>query len=485
MMSKKYEPTIGLEIHAELKTESKMFCSCVNNFEEESPNANVCPVCLGHPGTLPTINEEAVKHMIRIGYALGGEVPNESKFDRKSYFYPDLPKGYQISQYDMPLVKGGSLAGVAIERVHLEEDTARSSHSKDGSLVDFNRAGLPLMELVTKPVIKDSEQALKFAKELQLLLRYLGASDADMEKGQMRVEANVSISPKKLIGKKKLGTKVELKNINSFKAVKDAIAFEIDRQTKVINGGEEVVQETRGWDENKKETFSQRIKEGSADYRYMPEPDLPPIEFSLQKEINLEDLKNSLPELPVQKRERFSKEYGLELGSDELERLIDDKGEADFFEGFASEVKAADGGDGVVKLGINYLDSDLIGIMKEEKISWEELKVSPENFAELIVMISNDKVSSKSAKQILREMVATGDDPSHIVERMDLSKISDKGAIEDAVKEVITDNDKAVEEYKSGKETVLKFLVGQTMAKLRGRGNPELIEKLLQEHLSK
>ena len=481
----KYEPTIGLEVHAELKTRTKMFCGCLNNPDEEAPNVNVCPICLAHPGSLPTINKEAVKDIIKVGYALGGEILNHSKFDRKSYFYPDLPKGYQISQYDLPLVKGGELRGVAVERVHLEEDTARSSHVGEGSLVDFNRSGLPLMELVTKPVIKSAEEALKFAKELQLTLRYLGVSDADMEKGQMRVEANVSIRPKKLFAGKKLGTKVELKNINSFKAVKDAIENETERQKKLLEAGERVKQETRGWNENRKESFPQRSKEEAEDYRYMPEPDLPPMDFDREGAINIQEIKESLPELPHQKRVRFVKEYALETGSDELERLVDDRGEAQFFEEFVSELKTIGGNDGMIKLGVNYLDSDLVGIMKEEKATWSDLKITPENFAELINLVGSNKVSSRSAKDILREMFVTGDDPGNIVDRMDLTQIVDEEAIKSIIKEIIGENPAAVADFRKGKDTALRFLIGQSMAKLRGRGNPALVEKLLREHLSK
>jgi len=480
-----YEPTIGLEIHAELKTRTKMFCGCLNDPNEGTPNINVCPICLAHPGSLPTINREAVKAIIKIGYAIGGSILQHSKFDRKSYFYPDLPKGYQISQYDLPLVKGGELSGVAVERIHLEEDTARSSHSGDGSLVDFNRSGLPLMELVTKPVIKSSEEALRFAKELQLTLRYLGISDADMEKGQMRVEANISIKPKKLFAGKKLGTKVELKNINSFKSVKDAIAHEMERQKDILGRGESVKQETRGWNENRKESFSQRSKEEAADYRYMPEPDLPPIDFDKEGAIDLQEIKESIPELPQQKRARFVREYGLATDSDELERLVEDRGEAQFFEEFASELGELDGSREMLKLGINYLDSDLVGIMKEEKINWENLKVTPENFAELIVMVGSGQLSSRSAKDVLREMCMTGDDPSNIVERMDLTQITSEGAIMGIVKEIIEENASAVADFHKGKETALKFLIGQSMSKLRGRGNPALVEKLLRERLSK
>src|SRR3990167_1819131 len=306
-----YIPTIGLEIHAELKTQSKMFCSCKNDPAEQHPNINVCPICLAHPGTLPVANKDAINKVIRVGLALGCTISEHSKFDRKNYFYPDLPKGYQISQYDMPFCKGGKLTvgekDIYITRVHLEEDTGRLAHpvGAEYSLVDFNRAGVPLMELVTEPDITSSQEASAFAQELQLILRYLGASDADMEKGQMRVEANISVRPQ---GQKKLGTKMEVKNLNSFRAVEGAIEYEIQRQTGALEQGDNIIQETRGWDDVKGTTYSQREKESAHDYRYFPEPDLPPFQFS-KKEI--ESLEAQLPEFPQQRRKRLLEEYGL------------------------------------------------------------------------------------------------------------------------------------------------------------------------------
>ncbi len=312
-----YWPTIGLEIHAELKTKTKMFCDSANESLEARPNVNVCPVCLAHPGTLPVINSEAVRHILRIGTAISGTIADVSEFDRKSYFYPDIPKGYQISQYKHPLVKGGTLAGVAITRVHLEEDTARSTHAHGKSLVDFNRAGIPLMELVTEPVIHDAETAGAFARELQLLLRTLGASEANLEKGEMRIEANISVSKDDTSGlnaegvgrtghRPVLGTKVEVKNLNSFRSAERAIAYEIERQSKALDRGEKVVQETRGWNEAKQETFHQRFKEGSADYRYFPEPDLPKLSLSEIPEFSSDALSKSLPELPWERRARYA-----------------------------------------------------------------------------------------------------------------------------------------------------------------------------------
>jgi len=474
----KYTPTIGLEVHAELKTETKMFCDCKNDPLEKTPNINVCPICLAHPGVLPTINKRAVELMILIGNALGGEILSETHFDRKSYFYPDMPKGYQISQYDYPIVKGGDLNGVKLTRVHLEEDTGRLAHDKDGALVDFNRASLPLMELVTEPVIKTSEEVTSFAKELQLVLRYLGASDADMEKGQMRVEANVSISRDK-----KLGTKVELKNINSFKAVSKAIAYELKRQEEVLESGGEVIQETRGWNDKKNVTFSQRIKEEANDYRYMPEPDLPIMDLKNAEGIDLKEIKLSVPELPSEKRARFISEY--KVPTEQLDVLINDMKLADYYEKAMSEL--ASNTKDVKKAGkllTNYLTSDVIGILNDKGISMEDLKMTPENFAELPVLIENGEITSRIAKDLLIHMIESGHDPHTIIDEKEMGQISDEDAIETAIKEVIEENKKAVEEYKNGKETVIKFMIGQAMAKLRGRGNPELLEKLFVEHLS-
>ena len=298
-----YKLTVGLEVHAELKTKTKMFCNSANDPFNAEPNVNICPVCMAHPGTLPVINKQAVHHVLRVGTALGSDLADFTEFDRKNYFYPDIPKGYQISQYKYPLVSNGMLNGIAIERVHLEEDTASSSHEgSEGSLVDYNRAGVPLMELVTKPVIHTAEEAGAFARELQLLLRTLGVSDANMEKGEMRVEANISISKTD-----KLGTKVEVKNLNSFRSVERAIAYEVERMTKILDGGPgEIVQETRGWDEGGQKTFSQRKKESAHDYRYFPDPDLPKLKISEIPEFSNKNLQATMPELPWERRARLA-----------------------------------------------------------------------------------------------------------------------------------------------------------------------------------
>src|SRR3989338_1538647 len=326
-----WQVTVGLEIHAELRAKTKMFCGCKNDSDEKHPNVNICPVCGGHPGTLPVINKEAVRQVQRTGLALGSELQKHSQFDRKNYFYPDIPKGYQISQYKYPLVLEGSLNGVKITRIHLEEDTARSQHNKknDASLVDFNRAGVPLMELVTEPDITSAKQAREFAEELQLVLQYLGASEANMEKGEMRCEANISVSKTS-----EKGVKVEVKNLNSFRAVERAIEYEVRRQIELLESGKKVIQETRGWDENKEITFSQRSKESAHDYRYFPEPDLPPMEFS---DEYIEKLRATIPELPEQKRKRFTEEYGI--SADLVETLVSERSLAAFWEKVISELR--------------------------------------------------------------------------------------------------------------------------------------------------
>jgi aspartyl-tRNA(Asn)/glutamyl-tRNA(Gln) amidotransferase subunit B len=474
-----YIPTIGLEIHAELKTKTKMFCSCKNAPNEERPNVNVCPICLGHPGTLPAINREAVKLMAKIGLALQGTIADYSQFDRKSYFYPDLPKGYQISQYEHPIVEKGFLRDTRITRIHLEEDAGRLSHADDRSLVDFNRAGLPLMELVTEPDIHNAEEAVSFARGLQEILRYLGASDADMEKGQMRIEANISIAPE---GAGKLGTKVEVKNINSFKAVHDAIEFEIDRQSKLLDEGKKIVQETRGWDDMRNVTVSQRIKEEANDYRYFPEPDLPPMNLlSGPDKFDLKKIKSEIPELPDEKRNRFGVEYGL--NKDIVETLVAEKELADWFEEAASELKEkTEKSD--VQLLANYLTSDLKGLMKVESVSIDEIKIKPEHLAHLVFLIQNGKLTSRLAKDMLAKMFETGDDPESLAKSEDMETLSDEGELQKIIGEVIAKNEKSVADYKKGKQNALQFLVGQVMARTKGKAEPGLTKKILERILT-
>ena len=485
-MNKHYYTTIGLEIHAELKTETKMFCNSKNDPDEERPNVNVCPVCMAHPGTLPVINKKAVEHVIRVGLALGGKIADFTEFDRKNYFYPDIPKGYQISQYKYPIVSGGSLNGVAITRVHLEEDTANSKHDRgDFSLVDFNRAGVPLMELVTEPVINSPEQAGAFARELQLLLRTLGVSEANMEKGQMRVEANISVST----DPKVFGTKIEVKNLNSFRSAERAIKYEVERMTELLDSGKgnEIVQETRGWDENKQSTFSQRTKESSHDYRYFPDPDLPKLKlleaFSAKggPALGWEELRKSLPELPWIKRERL---MSLGITAEAAEIFLTNLMLGDYFEAVTAPFKSdkdLSAQAGKIKLASNYITSDIVAHMKAKQ---DFTLPSAGSFTELINMISDGKISSRGAKELLAYM--HGDEsPEKIANEKGLIQKSDEGELKAMIEKILGENETVVAEYKQGKESALQYLVGQAMKVSKGAGNPVVIKKILLELLSK
>lgn len=484
----RYYSTIGLEVHIELNTKSKMFCSCLNDSNEHHPNILICPICLGHPGVLPVINEEAIKKIIKTGLTLNCQILEYSKFDRKNYFYPDLPKGYQISQYDMPFCKNGFLVGgrvedkkIRIHRIHLEEDTGKLIHKKNCSLIDFNRAGIPLMELVTEPDISSAEEARRFAEELQLILRYLGVSNADMEKGEFRIEANISLSNSLNLR----GTKVEIKNLNSFRAVEKALNYEIKRQIKNLESAKKIIQETRGWDEKKEMTISQREKEEVYDYRYFPEPDLPPLHISSEL---INEIKIEIPELPQQKRERFKKEYSL--SEKEIEIFVQNKEFGNYFEKIISEllewVKGIEKKEfnQLIKLTSNYLITDLQGLLKGFPFSEKETLITPENFAEFISLLYKGQISSKIAKIVLEEMFRTGADPSQIIEERGLNQISDEMKIKKVIKEIILKNKKAVEDYKKGKINAFQFLIGQAMAKTQGKVNPQIVNKILKQSLN-
>jgi aspartyl-tRNA(Asn)/glutamyl-tRNA(Gln) amidotransferase subunit B len=471
-MDKKYIATIGLEIHAELKTSSKMFCSCKNDPDEPKPNTNICPICMGHPGTLPVLNKEAIKHVLKIGYAIGGNVADFTEWDRKNYFYPDIPKGYQISQYKYPLISGGKLASIELTRIHLEEDTAQSTHDvHEKSLVNFNRSGVPLMELVTEPVIHDAETAVSFAKELQLLLRYVGAGEANLEKGEMRVEANISVASPENTQAKKFGTKTEVKNLNSFRAVERAIAFEISRQAKVIEGGEKVVQETRGWDENTGTTYSQRLKESSHDYRYFPEPDIPKLKISEIEEFDRENITKETPELPWVKRDRFKKDYGMT--DKEVAVFVDQPEVAKYYE------SVVEGNPKIIKLSTNYILTDYLGLLKKDNKKVET--IDEKNFSKLMAMIEAKKLSSRGAKDTLALLMNENSDPEILAEKNNLIQKSDEGEIKKIVVEIVSKNTSVVEDYKKGKEAALQYLVGQGMKITKGSANPELLKKLILE----
>ena len=512
-------PIIGLEIHVELNTKSKMFCSCSNDPGAGEPNRHVCPVCLAHPGTLPVPNRAAIVAAVKVGRALGCSIRELSKFDRKHYFYPDLPKGYQISQYDEPIAERGTLtlafpletntrdeAEIGIRRAHLEEDTARLLHDQDGAtLVDFNRSGAPLVEIVTDPDFKTALEAKTFAQELQTILRYLGVSDADMEKGQMRVEANISVQAAgsfeiasgavRPLGGCRLNNKVEVKNINSFRAVERAIEFEIGRQTRLIGAGESWPQGTRGWDEDTGETLPQRAKENAADYRYFPEPDIPPFHPLALAGDSL------LPELPAARRARFREEYGFSYSDAKI--LTDDKFLSDYTDAVMSEIidwvcsldeTASDTGDvkeqkkaKIARLAGNWLTNKLLGLLHEHKKDIRRLKVSPENFAELVALLYAGRINAGGATKILAEMVAAGTDidPTHIMEEKGYGQINDEVALAAIISAVINSYPAQVEQYRAGKEPVFHFLKGMVMKATEGGAEPAVVEKLLRAELDK
>jgi aspartyl-tRNA(Asn)/glutamyl-tRNA(Gln) amidotransferase subunit B len=479
-----YLTTIGLEIHAELNTATKMFCDCRNDPLEKDANINACPICVGHPGTLPVPNRAAILKLIKVGLALGCTVEPHSFFERKNYFYPDLPKGYQISQFQVPFCREGKLGSVRIERIHLEEDAGRLQHQGDWTLADYNRAGVPLMELVTYPDLSEPEDVRKFAQELQLILRYVGASDADMEKGQMRVEVNLSV---RLKGQKEYGTKVEVKNINSISSAARAAAYEIQRQGAALDAGETLVQETRGWDDVHGKTVSQRIKEGSADYRYFPEPDVPPIVFSQEE---LETIRAEIPELPQARRERFQLEYGLPAG--DVEILVVFKELGDFFENVMSELKAEDdplSGEArdfgkLAKTAANWLITQLQPMLFEARTIPQDTKITAERFADFVVRVAAGEVSSTAAQTLLAHLWRTGDSPEHIIKEYDLAQVSDAVSLNRIVEEAIAQSEKSAADFKAGKEVALKALVGKVMALSKGKANPQIAEQMLRTKLT-
>jgi aspartyl-tRNA(Asn)/glutamyl-tRNA(Gln) amidotransferase subunit B len=500
-MESTYTPTIGLEIHTQLKTKSKMFCRCANTsaqigISELKPNSHICPVCTGQPGALPAINSEAVKLVVKTGLALDCIIAKHSKFDRKNYFYPDLPKGYQISQYDQPLCTNGILifgqSRIGIERIHLEEDTGRLIHdqSETDSLVDLNRAGIPLMELVTKPDIHSAHEAKEFCQELQKILRQLDISDADMEKSQMRCEVNISLS-----ATHKLGTKVEIKNLNSFKAVERSIEYETIRQAKLLDAGEEIIQETRGWNDREQTTYSQRTKEDAHDYRYFPEPDLPPIVLT---EEEIETIKHELPELPQAKVARFIEQYDFSIS--DAKQIIADKKLADFTEASMSELQSwladldemdLENSDPwekykgkLSKLVANWLINRLPPLLTAKEKTFDTLPLTPENFAEFITLIYKNKINSKNAVDILAIMVESGGDPTGILEDQGMRFLEDVSDIAPLIDKIIADNPGQVEQFKNGKTSLLQFFLGQLMKETKGQANPKMAEELFLQKLS-
>jgi len=506
-----YEAIIGLEIHAELKTRSKMFCACKNGADSAKANTAVCPVCLGHPGALPRPNKQAIEWTILLGLGLNCEINRLSKFDRKNYFYPDLPKGYQISQYDLPLAYGGWLAvdgeKIAITRIHLEEDTGKTLHpeNKGYSLLDFNRSSAPLVEMVTEPVIENAATAKKFCQLFQQTLRYLDISGADMEKGQMRCEANVSVQEKgkwkydpmtkgkagkiEAVGDYRLNPKIEIKNINSFRALEKAIDYEIKRQIAALEEGEKLVQETRGWSDSSGKTVSQRVKETAADYRYFPEPDIPPLKIS---EEWLGEIKERLIELPAEKVERFARQY--DLAARDAEILAGDKRLADYAERVISELRAwinATGDDWerqknkLAKAVSNWLLSELFKHLNNDNRTIKDIKITPENFAELITLVYQNKINSSAAQKILETMYREGGDPDDIMAKFGLEQIDGEEELEKVALKILENNQEQVKQYKGGKINVFQFLIGKIMAATGGKANPKTAAGILKKLMEK
>ncbi len=470
-----YESVIGLEVHVQLKTKTKAFCSCPVEFGKE-PNSLACPVCLGFPGSLPVLNKTALEYALRVAIALDCKVLETTKFDRKNYFYPDLPKNYQISQYDQPLARDGFLdietdakiKRIGICRIHLEEDAGKLIHSKDISLVDFNRAGIPLLEIVSSPDINTPEEAYEYLLTLKSTIRYLGVSDCDMEKGILRCDANISLRER---GSRQLGVKIELKNMNSFKAVKDALAYEIKRQKKILDSKEKLQQDTRLWDAKQLKTSSMRSKEEAQDYRYFPDPDL--TSFVIEKE-QIQKLRSSLPELPGQRKMRFIKEY--KLSAKQAELITKEKDLADYFEEcvtlYNKPVSIYISVSGIVMAEMN---------IRKKEIG--ELVLKPESFIKVIRMVDEGKISNLVAKDVIRQVIDTGEDPDQIVQEKGLLQISDEDILEDAIQQVIKQNPQSVSDYKSGKTNAIMFLVGQVMKKTKGKANPKLVQEMLRKAL--
>lgn len=475
-MSGAYEAVIGLECHVQLATHSKMFCGCPTDYSGAAPNSHVCPICLGMPGVLPVINRVAVEYTLLTGLAMNSEIPEATKFDRKNYPYPDLVKGYQISQFDLPLVRGGwveittpastEARRIRLERVHLEEDTGKLTHAAGGSLVDFNRSGVPLMEMVSQPDLRTPAEARAYLTKLRAILRTLGVSDADMEKGQLRCDVNVSLRP---VGQDELGTKVEIKNLNSFRAVQHSLEYEILRQTDVLDRGERISQETRGWNEERGVTVTQRSKEEAHDYRYFPEPDLPPL---LVERAWVEGLRRRLPELPDARRARYMDAFGL--GAYDAEALSIDALTARLFE--ETVTAGAD-----AKKAANWIQNDVARLRDSAENGHV---VEPKHLAELIRLVDDGVIGISAARQVLPEVLRTGKGPRGLVEELGLAQVSDSAALEEAAQAVIQTNPAAVADYQSGKDSAINFLKGQVMKATRGKANPQVVEDALRKLLA-
>ncbi len=483
-----YEAIIGLETHCQLSTETKIFCNCSTEFGA-TPNQNVCPVCMGMPGVLPVLNQKVLEYAVKAGLALNCAIAPYSKFDRKQYFYPDLPKNYQVSQYDLPIAEHGWLEveltdadgnpirkKIGITRLHMEEDAGKLVHAGSErlsgstySLVDYNRTGIPLVEIVSEPDIRSGVEAAEYAQELRRIVRYLGVSDGNMQEGSLRCDVNISVRP---VGQKEFGTKVEIKNMNSFNAIQRAIEYEIDRQIEAIQSGERIIQETRLWEEGSQRTVSMRKKEGSSDYRYFPEPDLTPIQVSAEQ---LSKWKSELPELPAQKRHRYESELGLSAYDARV--LTDDRSVSEYFEAAVS-AKANP------KQAANWVMGDISAYLNTAKLNIAEIALKPQILAELISLIEDGTISGKIAKEILPELLSKGGSAKELVESKGVKQISDKGELEKIINEVLAANPKELEQYRSGKTKLLGFFVGQVMKQTGGQADPKLTNQMMAKKLN-
>ena len=478
-----FEIVIGLEVHSQLLTKSKMFCSCTTDYANAAPNTHVCPICMGMPGVLPVINQQAVAYTIMTALALNCSIPEYSKFDRKNYPYPDLMKGYQISQYDIPLSRHGYLSiehngqtrKIGITRVHLEEDTARLLHHGSYSLVDVNRSGTPLMEIVSEPDMRSPEEARLYMQKLREILVYLGVSSGRMEEGSLRCDANISIRPR---GQEKLGVKTEIKNMNSFRSVERALEYEAQRQITMALAGEPIYQETRGWVEAKGITVPQRSKEQAHDYRYFPEPDLPPLVIS---RVWVEELRAQLPELPDARRARYKSEYGL--SAQDANVLTEDKALGDYFEQVMAASHVSDR-NARAKAASNWLLSEVVRLLRANNISIQACPFSPVALANLLDLLDKERITGKQAKEVLDEAFASGEMPETIVEKKGIKPpISDQGELERLIEEVVASNPKVANDYRDGKTNALQFLVGQVMKRTRGQAKADIVQKLLRAKL--
>ena len=481
--NEKYEPVIGLEVHAQLLTKSKAFCSCSTQFGND-PNSNVCPVCLGMPGVLPVLNKNHVEFIMKMGLATNCTIAPKSIFARKNYFYPDLPKGYQISQYEEPIcangwldveLKDGSIRRIGITRIHMEEDAGKSIHDRDtDTLVDVNRCGVPLIEIVSEPDMHSPHEAYQYLSMIRQIVTYLGICDGNMEEGSLRCDANVSIRKK---GETKLGTKLEVKNLNSFRFVEKALEYEINRQIEALENGEEIIQQTLLWDADKGISIPMRSKEEAHDYRYFPDPDLVPVMVN-QEWIN--EVKATLPELPVARRDRYVKE--LKLPKYDADILTGERELADYFEGIVSNLKTKN--EETYKIASNWTMVDVLRVINDRHIAASDFPITPGNLSEMINLIIDGTISGKIAKDVFEEMLTTHESPKAIVEKKGLMQVSDESVIEKIIDEILANNQGQVEQYRSGKQQVFGFFVGATMKAMKGKANPKVVNEVLRRKLS-